>query len=300
MLFLPPFAELDAYVARTGGTSLLVMQSGRVVHESYPNGGGATTRQSLASGSKSFWGVLATRLQQDGTLKLDGKVADVLTEWKGDSRLARMTVSQLLHLVGGIPSGERMDFKDTLQLRSVAEPGTRFAYGPTPFQSFGTYLWRLTKTEPTELLQKRVLDPLGVTVAWGFLGRRDPLLAGGARMTARDWLTFGKMVLDDAPLRKTLGTATEVNEAYGLTWWLPVPSSSQDLTTRRGLGGLGTADLLPKGTLIAAGAGKQRLFVIPAWDVVAVRTGPVSGSSYEDVPFARLLRSAVGRSPKSD
>ena len=71
--------------------------------------------------------------------------------------------------------------------------------------------------------------------------------------------------------------STRQNPAYGLTWWLrkPVP----DLIIRRvpilqrDMGDIVKSDWLPEDLFLAAGAGKQRLYVIPSMKLVIVRQG---------------------------
>ncbi len=71
------FAAADAYVARTNGQAVLVMHRGIIVHEKYMRGGSVSTRQMLASGSKSFVGVAAVAAVADGLIRLDAPRGDV-------------------------------------------------------------------------------------------------------------------------------------------------------------------------------------------------------------------------------
>ncbi len=54
-----PYAAAADYSAKRRGVSLLVMQAGRIVLETYPDPGGPTNGWELASGTKSFTGVMA-------------------------------------------------------------------------------------------------------------------------------------------------------------------------------------------------------------------------------------------------
>lgn len=57
-----------SYSAEHRGISLLVMIDGKIVFEDYPNGGRANRPHELASGTKSFSGVMAACAVQDGLL----------------------------------------------------------------------------------------------------------------------------------------------------------------------------------------------------------------------------------------
>lgn len=100
------FSAAAKYSAERGGVSFLVMQEGRVVAEDYPNGGNANRARELASGTKSFSGVMAACAVQDGLMAWDDRVSDVITEWKSDPRRSQITVRQLLSLSSGIPGGQ--------------------------------------------------------------------------------------------------------------------------------------------------------------------------------------------------
>ncbi len=67
------------------GTGVLVMVRGEVIFEDYAPGWTADKPHLLASGTKSFCGVMAACAVHDGLLKLDEKVAETLTEWKEEN-----------------------------------------------------------------------------------------------------------------------------------------------------------------------------------------------------------------------
>jgi len=87
---------------------------------------------------------------------------------------------------------------------------------------------------------------------------------------------------------------TKPNPAYGLTWWLkkPVPDSilHQIPLLEHEMGEIVRSDWLPEDLSMAAGAGKQRLYVIPSLKLVIVRQGAFLGSrSFSDAKFLELL-----------
>ena len=71
---------------------MLIQREGKVIFERYDNGWAADRFHPLASGTKSFTGVMAMMAVQDGLLTLDEFVADTLTEWKSDPRKSKITV----------------------------------------------------------------------------------------------------------------------------------------------------------------------------------------------------------------
>ncbi|MGH9900696.1 MAG: serine hydrolase domain-containing protein, partial [Pyrinomonadaceae bacterium] len=159
------------YSERTRGLSVLVMKGGRAVFEQYQNGHAADTPHMLASGTKSFSGVMAAAAVADGLLKLDEPVSQTVTEWKSDPRKSKVTIRQLLSLTGGVEAGRvgrPPAYAEAITFAPVADPGTKFEYGPAPFQIFGEVMRRklaAKKETPLDYLKRRVLDPIGLRVA---------------------------------------------------------------------------------------------------------------------------------------
>lgn len=94
-------------------------------------------------------------------------------------------------------------------------------------------------------------------------------------MTARHWATFGEFVrnqgrhngqqlLDPVLLAECFKPTQPQNPAYGLTWWLKQPVSDaliQANPTLKEIAALANAAWVPADLVMAAGAGKQRLYV---------------------------------------
>jgi CubicO group peptidase (beta-lactamase class C family) len=296
------------------GLSLIVIKGDRVVFEQYDNGHSAESPHMLASGTKSFVGVMAMAAVEDKLLKLDERVSETITEWKADSRKSRITISQLLHLVSGLGGGtlgRPPAYADAIASTVDYEPGTKFQYGPTPFQVFGEVMRRklLVKKEgPLEYLKRRILDPIGLKISFWQRGTDgNPHLPSGAFLESREWAKFGVFLKNGGKWngkqiisKKLLDlcyVGSKVNPAYGLTFWLNAAGGeSQDedesgaqrvpettRISRNGIYANGPGDLV-----MAAGAGQQRLYIIPSLDLVIVRQGRLS--RFRDAEFlARIL-----------
>ncbi len=81
------------------------MRRGEVIFEDYAPEWNADKPHLLASGTKSFSGVLAVCAVQDHYLELEERVADTLVEWKDDPDKNRITIRQLLSLCSGLEGG---------------------------------------------------------------------------------------------------------------------------------------------------------------------------------------------------
>jgi len=311
------------YSESHGGYSVLVMLEGTIIFEGYGNGGGQDRRQTLASGTKSFVGVAAVAAVEDGLIRLDDRACESLTEWKNDPVKSQITYRQLLTLTSGLTPGERGEggrnpaWKEIVAKPMSGKPGGQFEYGAYHLNALGEALQRRLKNETFEqYLVRRVLKPLGITLEWRIrCPDGNPQLGGGGAMTARDWAKFGefmrlegqwngKQLIAKQLLAECL-RGTKQNPAYGLTWWLrePVPDAiiQQVPILQRDMGDIVTSDWLPEDLFMAAGAGKQRLYVIPSMKLVVVRQGDIrQGRTFSDAEFLnRLLRGEAGEGTDS-
>lgn len=292
-------ADLAACRAAVGyseahnGASVLVLVDGKPVCEAYGPGAAPDQPLELASGTKGFNGLIAAAAVQDGLLSLDEPVSRTLPEWAADPLKAKATIRHLLSLTVGMSStiGRPPSYEDAVGLPLNAEPGARFQYGPAPFQVFGEVMKRKLAAhgqaaDPVAYLRRRVLAPIGLqNVEWRRDAAGDPLLPQGARLTAREWAQFGEFIrggarvdgrqIVDPDTFRQLFVGSAANPAYGVTWWLPaaprVPdpvSSTLDISRHPGLA--------PADLVIAAGAGDQRLYVVPSLRLTVVRQAPIA------------------------
>ncbi len=305
------------YSKQMRGLSVLVMKGDKVIFEDYENGHTAETAHLLASGTKSFSGVMAVAAEEDKLLKLDEKVCDTITEWKSDPLKSKITIRQLLSLTGGLDSGAigmPPGYSEAINFKAKYEPGTKFEYGPVPFQVFGEVMRRKLqqkKENVLDYLKRRILNPIGMKVQfWRMDSNGNPFLPQGAFLTAREWVKFGLFIknggkwngkqLVPEKLLKECFIGTKANPSYGLTFWLNANGGQNSrgqqqngiLNNRRGdvddISENGIQPEGPKDLVMAAGAGKQRLYIIPSLDLVIVRQG--NQSRFDDKEFlARLL-----------
>jgi CubicO group peptidase (beta-lactamase class C family) len=297
------------YSAEREGDAVLVFRHDSLVFEDYQNGYDARAPHGLASGTKTFTCVLAALGQADGLLDLDEPVARTLETFRADPLKTRVTVRQLLSLTSGLQPdlAEPWDgtYAAATRLPMVARPGERFAYGGVSFHVFGELMYRkLDGEDVVAYLRRRIFAPLGIDVPFW---RRDrvgrPQLTSGAAMTARDWGWFGVLLVDEGrwhgrELVPAAGLAecrrgSAANPGYGLGLWLnaPVPKEPPPAGVRRA----GPEDRrifapdLPQDLFLAAGAGGQRLYILPTPGLVVVRLGHNRGTDFEDDVFLRTL-----------
>ncbi len=309
-------ARAAKYSENKRGISMLVMQNGRTIFEHYANGGSPDIKWPIFSGTKSFWGIAALCAARDGLIKLDEPAADTLTEWKSDPRKSQITIRQLLNFTDGIdgaPHLHRASIHDrnaaAIRLSILAEPGTRFIYGPSHLQIFSELLRRKLKGRgPIAYLEERALNPLGLhNLEFKRDARGNPLLASGFELTAREWARLGELVLGrgnyhgrqivSADLLKQAFIGSAVNPAYGLTFWLnrEGPRGNEiDIEKELDLPWESArwidsciCKTAPADMIVALGSGYQRLFIIPSLNALIVRQG--HGGKFSDAHFLRLV-----------
>lgn len=316
------------YSRAVDGEFLFVMQDGKVVFEDGLPGWSRSRPHALASGTKSFTGVAAMLAVQQGVFSLDDIVSETITEWKSDPRKREITVRQLLTLSSGIEPDTAADRKrnrtiaagsEVQRLRALAEkrddfhaqalqapaihdPGARFDYGSNHFFAFTEFLERTLRARGIkpdtawEWYSKNLFDPLQIRVARIGRDRQgNAQVAGGASLSAEEWAKFGEFVRQGGRVRAADGSDVQVlrtellnqcfehskcNDRYGLTWWL---------------GPRGAAGEIPT-VWMAAGMGKQRLYIVPSARMVAVRFAPLNSerSAFSDTRMLKLLLEALG------
>lgn len=320
----PALARLQERLAKSDTKALLVIRHDAIALEWYAADHGPSRRHYTASMAKALVAGLSVAVAlTDERLALDDPVVKYVPQWGTYFRKSRITLRQLgSHTSGledaeenGIPHAELTGWKgdfwrqlepprDPFTLaRDFAEvlfsPGERFYYS-NPGIAMLTYAttaayrdgpWRDIRT----LLRERVMRPIGVgdgewEIGYGRTYRLDGLSLvpswGGGNYTARavarvgrlmlrggDW--DGTRVLSEEAVR-LITTDTGLPGHAGIGWW----SNSE-----------GRYPELPRDAFWGSGAQHQVLFVVPAFDVIAVRNGGSLGEArdHHDTLAAELF-----------
>ncbi len=313
-------ARAAKYSESKRGNAILVLQNGRTVFEHYANGGSASQRWPIFSGTKSFWGIAALAAVHDGLFKLDDPVADTITEWKTDPRKSQITIRQLLNQTDGIEGAARLQrptIRDrnamAIQLPVLANPGTAFIYGPSHLQIFSELLRRkLRGRSVISYFEGHVSRRLGLDhLNYKKDARGDPLPATGFELTAREWARLGELVVGSgnyhgrqivpASLLREAFAGSQANPAYGLTLWLNQQSPNGHEADMERLLDLPWQSAewqnvsfckdAPADMVVALGSRYQRLFIIPSLKAIIVRQG--SGGNFSDAQFLRLMLEGI-------
>ncbi|XOV90565.1 MAG: serine hydrolase domain-containing protein [Pseudomonadota bacterium] len=296
-----PALNFDAahrYSVELGGHSLLAYQDGKILYERYEPPFDADLPIHMASATKSFWGIVAAAMVDDGLLDFDEPAAKTLDEWRQDPVKSKITVRHLLDLSSGlaedIPAIQGYKRRDTwaedkylhaIGLPLVSAPGSRFRYGPSHFYALGEVFKRKLGRDPLLYLDERILQPIGCSYgSWVHDDAGNVHIPNGCYMTARNWLRFGQFVmaegrlgkrqLIDARLIRACMAPSPANPGFGLTWWLNRPggrgSNSTQNAPRDRVAGFIYRDGHPN-MVAALGAGRNGLYLVPDLDLILVR-----------------------------
>jgi hypothetical protein len=207
--------DLDAWVAETWSTSLLVLDGGSVAHEWYADGLGRDTLFLGASMSKSVLAHLVGRAVRAGALRLDDEVTthvpelagsgydgtrvlDVITmttgvDWVEDHRDPDSLASRLLACFA-TGADSRVLLRD---VRPGAAPGTRFAYCTADSQVLDWVRERATGRSYADDVARLWHDlGCGHDAVVSVDGAGVALAGGGLAATTRDWARVALLAVD--------------------------------------------------------------------------------------------------------
>jgi len=297
-------AEVSAWAEARNVTSLLVLHEGRVVHESYRLGTGATDRRISWSLAKSFLAALIGISLERGEIgALDDPVTDYAPALAG-SAYDGVTLRQLLQMTSGVEFDEdyldyhsdinrmgrvlalggSMDgFAAGLSARA-APPGTRWKYVSIDTHALAMALRGATGRALPGLLSERIIRPLGLEAEPYFITDGDGVAfaLGGLNLTARDYARFGLMVArmgrhegQQIVPADWIAASTEPSAPtpkgalrYGLHWWMPADAR--------------------EGEFYAHGIYGQYIYVDRARDAVIVVTAADRGFREDGVQEANI------------
>ncbi|MBI1843763.1 MAG: beta-lactamase family protein [Actinobacteria bacterium] len=233
----PAFAALDADItdritkAQLPGSSLLVLQKGRLVHQQAYGSYDLTTRVPIASASKWLSGVVIMSLVEEGLIDLDKPIGTYLAEAKGKPSAA-ITMRQLVGFTSGLEYDERIPcYKDPavtlaecnatiLGLPLIGKPGTGYRYGGVHLHVAAGVVEAVTQKTFEQVFQERVAEPLKMSMTT-FTARQNggasdghPAPAGSAVSTLTDYGRFIEMLVHDgmAPSGERILQSASVRE----------------------------------------------------------------------------------------
>ncbi|MGH8047463.1 MAG: serine hydrolase domain-containing protein [Chthoniobacterales bacterium] len=315
-------AAADSYSRKCGGQALIVMQTGRTLHESYANGGAPDRPLLVMSLTKNLAALAIFAARASGLLSLDEPVAKTIAAWRDSPAKNRITIRELLNQTAGLADGYNAIYsrgvrdknKIAAALPLVAEPGTLFDYAPGNYELLEEILRRklaARHTDPLAFLAAKILAPLGIKPAddWRRDRAGNPFFSAGAKFTAPDLAKIGEFVrtrgrvwiLPVLPASAFDGafTGSEANSMYGFSFWLNANARRAGADAISIEGTLGAtrspaewrrsciSSVAPSDLFAMVGSGGLRCYVVPSRKLVIVRVG--KGTNFSDAEFLGRL-----------
>ena len=291
----PPWDEALGPFKPRGGASGLVLRGGRIVGR-WGDIGRVDMTFSIA---KSYLAVLAGLAIGDGLIgDVDDKVADSVTgetfasehnrtitwrhlltqtsEWEG-------TLWDKPDLVDrNRQVGEGSDNSRKGEHRDLQTPGTYWEYNDVRVNVLALALLYVFRRPLPEVLKQRIMDPIGASEGWSWLGYRNSFVeidgermqsvpggthwGGGIQISTPDHARFGLLMQRDGMWNgqrllpegwvDALRTPSSVNAGYGYLWWLNTDHQMWSAA--------------PETSYAASGAGNHLLWIDPDHDMVLV------------------------------
>lgn len=250
--------EAQEWVAARHVTAIVALKNGEMVHESYYLG---TTPEDLRiswSVAKSFLSSLFGIIEAEGAIdSLDDPVEKYAPLLKG-SAYEGATVRNILTMSSGVAfnedyldfnsdinkmgrvlalGGSMDEFAAGLKIRE-AEPGSRWHYVSIDTHVLGMIIRGATGKDIPELLESRILAPMGFEAAPYYLTDGDGVafVLGGLNLRTRDYARFGQMILQGGAWQGVqivpepwvvamTSPQAKDSTAYGFQWWIPKDAS---------------------------------------------------------------------------
>ncbi|MCK4628840.1 MAG: serine hydrolase, partial [Sedimentisphaerales bacterium] len=299
---------LESQSGFDGITETVVIRNGYMIWK----GDNIDKKHSVASISKAFTSTCLGLLIDDGKCKLSdlAKKYEPRLDCKYPE-YGRITIRHFANFTSGYdavnPKNKGYGIKDPDDgsntpldpTTPVFEPGTMYSYFDDAMCMFGLVLTKIGQDSLYEIFRHRIADPIGVNPNqwdWTDIGEFDGFTinnaAGGINITARTLARFGHLILNHGNWNgKQLISKNWLDEAVKVqvpnTMKGRMDTSRQRVISVRAVGTYGyhwwangiLADGsryfpdAPPGTFYRSGWPRQRLFIIPEWNMVIVRIG---------------------------
>lgn len=313
-------AALDqavAYGEETGSHALLVYRDDGIELEKYYPGYNADSIAQTQSMHKSVLAILVGIAIEDGHIgSIDDPAALYLPEWAGDDR-AKITIKHMLRQTSGIdfatvginPLGgfyQLMLGADVtsaaLDLPLAVEPGAQFDYNSAIPQNMGLIIQRATGERYARYLSQALWRHIGAPDAYVVLDSDEksmPRTSCCLDATARSWLHIGLLHLNEGRIGdqqvvpaqwiRDIATPGDINPNYGYFTWLGSEHDQfRHYNRKTSVRVFHSEPYVAEDVIYFDGFGGQRVYVIPSYRLVIVRTGATS-QSWDDAYLPNLI-----------
>ena len=249
-------------------TSLLVLKSGEVRHESYYLGTSDEDRRISWSVAKSYLSALFGVLLEEGTItSLDDPVTKYAPLLKG-SAYDGASIRNVLNMASGVTFDEDyLDYDSDINRmgrelalggaldqfaadlkETFATPGETWQYVSIDTHVIGMVIRGAAGKSIASLLEEKIIAPLGLEQSPYYVtdGEGVAFVLGGLNITTRDYARFGLMIEQDGAYNGTqvvpadwIAASTQASAptkpgkiGYGYQWWIPSDAKEGEFLAR--------------------------------------------------------------------
>ena len=286
-------AGLNSVSSNNRLLNITIIRNDNMVRERFYNGSQLGDSNNIHSGSKSLMVTyLAAAVDQGYITSLDDLVKDYLPGYSFSGNENTLTIRHLMHMKSGYDWEEgvdeeaiqtQFDWVGALTNRTMpSAPGTVFNYSSADTHLLSAVIQSATGKSTCEFAHEHIFEPINVYAErWG----RDPqgVYSGGYNvyMTPREYAKIGKFILDiynngeSNTFNDIIKDSFDVTTpdpwiGYGELWWTRT-ISGYDMVVGWGYGG-------------------QRLYLIPALNIVMVATHDTSVFPTNEIDHEAFVR----------
>ncbi len=302
------------FLERTETTGLLVVQNGRILHESYYQGNDETSPATSWSVAKSFLSALVgIALEQGDISSIDDPVTDYVPELVG-SGYDGVPIKHILTMSSGVAFDEDYDnmlsdinmifvrafafgtpMVDTIaQLERVREPGIYNDYISSDSMVLGLLLEQATGQPVSDYLEAMLWQPAGMEAEafWNLDRTGTEISFCCLNATLRDYARFGRLYLNNGQ--------RDGNQIIPADWVAASttpqgshlePGDNPDSFWTLGYGYQWWVPEEPDGDYLAIGIWGQYIYVYPRYDMVIVKSSTDYWFDENDHETLALFRS---------
>ena len=208
------FSSVDRFIEENAGVykngvAVLVMRDGELIYGK-ENRMSIYTKRAIASSSKWLSGAVIMSLVDDNKISLDdtlGKYLPIFSQYNKGS----ITIRQLFSHTSGFPGNSSRDtlhgyeYRKDLTLAQavdsiaahvdlIHEPGTTFNYGECSMQIAGRIAEIVSGKSWQSLFDEAIAKPCGMDINYVFASAQNPMIGGGVRTSADDYIKFLEMI----------------------------------------------------------------------------------------------------------
>lgn len=281
----PLFAKIVQEAEQSGSDSLIIVQGGATLYRG--SSGDIQKVNSVQSVTKSISALAVMRLVETGAIaSLDLPMSTWIGAWASDAGKSHITLRMIMNHTSGIPDTDKVPgfFKSSDLVAAaenvplVGDPGHQFIYSTIAITLLEPVIAQASGASVLNYVQDQFFTPLDIVDAvWVKDASGHEQTGGGLFLSADDLLKIGKMMLGKGTFNgatllspATVATLTAKSQtffAYGLLWWLDLPSpvvaNQFEVSSAYGWGG-------------------QYITIFPDKQLVAIRTKDPSQISLDD------------------